>query len=146
MSIKSELYYTVICDAPGCGVSADEDSEYSSWADVGQAYDVAVSAEDWALTDDDGDYCPEHSFFLASDDGYDDKYVPLHTVPFDLRIIAAVHAELARAERRFEGVERMLGKAPSPVLIASGGWCSPSKNVYDLAGTTGGVEAWDGMF
>lgn len=59
MSLKQETYYTVICDYPGCGVSADEDGEYGAWADHGQAYTVATDSE-WLCTDGEGDFCPEH--------------------------------------------------------------------------------------
>lgn len=131
MSVKSALYHTVICDAPGCTATADDGGEYSSWGDIGQAYDVATDSE-WAITDNDGDYCPEHSFYLESEDGYDDKYVPLHTVSFDLQLKAAVDIILDQANYRFARAQQRLGRTPPPAITAPGGWSAPTKSIYDI--------------
>ena len=32
MSVKSAPYYWLVCDAPGCGVSSTEGSEFAAWA------------------------------------------------------------------------------------------------------------------
>lgn len=51
MPVKSELYFYLVCD--NCGERADY-SEYSAWADVGQAVDAA---DDWTQ-DGEKFHCP----------------------------------------------------------------------------------------
>lgn len=50
MSIKSAPYYWVVCDGEGCGVSAQEDSDWSAFGEPSQAIDDAVCSE-WAEVD-----------------------------------------------------------------------------------------------
>lgn len=59
MTAVSTLYYSVHCDFPQCTAESGDDSDYSAWADVGQAYD-SLDGSDWLTVDDVGDYCPKH--------------------------------------------------------------------------------------
>jgi hypothetical protein len=61
MSAKSRLYYSIECDFPGCGASAQEGGDYSAWADLDTAVDEAREA-DW-ISDERGDYCILHTVY-----------------------------------------------------------------------------------
>lgn len=73
MSVQSAPYYWITCDWPGCDATA-QDGDYSAWGDHGAAYGEAVNAE-WCCTDNEGDFCPEHSTY----DEETDERVPLST-------------------------------------------------------------------
>jgi hypothetical protein len=67
MSLKEATYYTVICDWPDCGVSVDEDGDYSAWADKQQALDAATD-DNWRESrDGQKHYCEAHPAVWASD-------------------------------------------------------------------------------
>lgn len=59
MAIEEVTMYRVVCDAPGCGLSAQENGEFHAWADAGSAIDEAVD-RDWD-TQGEQDFCREHA-------------------------------------------------------------------------------------
>jgi hypothetical protein len=67
MTVKSAPYYWLTCDAPTCGVSSTEDSEYTAWGDQGTAVMSAVDS-DWFITDDGRHYCSEHANRVCHND------------------------------------------------------------------------------
>lgn len=55
MGIQKIQMFTVVCD--NCGISADEDTDYSCWGDESFAKDVAGEAG--FLIEGDLHYCPK---------------------------------------------------------------------------------------
>lgn len=51
--------YRVVCDAEGCGESAQELSDYYAWADAGTALDEATNG-DWYVGEF-GQFCDDHA-------------------------------------------------------------------------------------
>lgn len=71
MSIESKPYFWVTCDWEGCGVSAQEGSDFSAWADLSQAVEDAENG-DW-LTVVSADkperhYCCNHTHWSEDED------------------------------------------------------------------------------
>lgn len=105
MSTQSAPFYWLVCDYPGCGVKSTEDGEYSAWSDAGQAVDDATSS-DW-LSDERGDYCPEH--WVYTDDEDSDSMQPLGTSWADQ--LNAVHSRVTwRAEQRARSISQRLDR------------------------------------
>jgi hypothetical protein len=71
MGIEKLQMYTCVCDC--CGVSADEDTDYSCWNDESVARDVAMNA-DW-LVEKGMDYCPK-CYYYDDEDNLVLKYKP----------------------------------------------------------------------
>lgn len=65
MSVKSEPFYWLTCDEPGCGVKSTEDSEYAAWSDLQQARQDAEDG-DWQRYEG-RDYCQMHRRTLCAE-------------------------------------------------------------------------------
>lgn len=60
MSIKSEPYFWVECDAKGCDArTPGDDYECTAWGDEEQALSAAAD-DDWTVTDAGEHYCRKH--------------------------------------------------------------------------------------
>ena len=59
MAVEEVTMYRVVCDAPGCGVSAQEESEFYAWAHAESAIDEAMN-DGWD-TEGEQDFCEEHA-------------------------------------------------------------------------------------
>lgn len=59
MSIESAPYYWVQCDYPECGLKSTEGSDFTAWADEGEAIEQA-GYTDWWLGDDGTHFCTKH--------------------------------------------------------------------------------------
>ncbi len=68
MAIRSEPYYWLTCDHPGCGVKSTEGGEFTAWADIVGAVEDAFNS-DWTVTFDGKHYCDEHHPEEEDDDG-----------------------------------------------------------------------------
>lgn len=73
MSVREILCYTIACDWPGCEVTADDDSDYSCWGDITDAW---MSANDADGNRGQGDawFCAEHRAVWSSDHENDEPY------------------------------------------------------------------------
>ena len=59
MSLEEVTMYRVVCDADGCSVSAQDDTDYAGWSDPATAIEVAHDA-DWYVGEF-GYLCREHA-------------------------------------------------------------------------------------
>lgn len=61
MSVVPIRMYRVVCDEPGCEVSAQDGNHYDyyAWVDPEQAEDDALDG-DWLVTEDGKHYCTDH--------------------------------------------------------------------------------------
>jgi hypothetical protein len=80
MSVKSKPYYWVVCDWPGCGMSAQEGSDYSAWSHRLDALEAALDADWWIDHKRDLHYCDNHPSHWCSDGGSppDGAYLAIH--------------------------------------------------------------------
>jgi hypothetical protein len=111
MSVKTEDYYSIICDYPGCKTTAQEGGDYSAWADVGAAIDEAENGE-WLCIDGGGEYCPSHWWWPNDeDDGDDEKRVPVPDT-FEWRLKDAMDTILSSAIGRLDRLSYAIGQSP----------------------------------
>lgn len=51
MSFKAHEMWSVVCDFPGCGRDAQEDTDYVAWDDQHQAWSDAAACGGWEVFD-----------------------------------------------------------------------------------------------
>lgn len=59
MSVKSEPYYWLTCDEPGCGNKSTDGDEFTAWSDEANAVEMA-ECRDWLIVGDKH-YCDGHA-------------------------------------------------------------------------------------
>jgi hypothetical protein len=104
MSTKSETFYGIVCDFPGCGTLFDS-GEYQYTSDPGDNADLARE-EGW-LTDLDGkDYCSDHTVIVECppfETGYDycqwceDNGTDQHLLPMADTLHNRIATQMGRA-------------------------------------------------
>jgi hypothetical protein len=70
MSIQSKPYFWVTCDWEDCEANAQEDSEFSAWADQSGAIEDAQNSGWLAVVSEDGSeryYCNNHQHWSSDE-------------------------------------------------------------------------------
>ena len=116
MTLKSSLYYWIVCDYPGCGTSAAESSEYTAWGDVSQAFDQANDS-DWLVKEDGTAYCDFHTIQTECESPEDcpehgelceEIYIKARPTDFAGQLESVLHGITSNTLERLDRISRRL--------------------------------------
>lgn len=108
MSIRSQPYYWIECDYPGCNASAQESGDFAAWSDVDAAMEEASNSE-WLIIEGGGEYCEHHTVDGPDDEDGEPTIIPAPNT-FEWRLQEAMTLALERASYKFDSIRDRLNR------------------------------------